>query len=192
MQPSWGMRDEKTTTRHDESNGAAASLATLGEIAHGDELAAGSGRRLGHAAGALGRGLAAGLFGTAVMTAVQMIEMKVRDREPSTAPADAVKKIFGIEPKDERAEQRLAQLVHFAYGTAWGGVRGVLDEAGLGKVGGPVAHFLAVWGAAAAMLPALDLAPPPTEWSGEQIATDALHHAVYAAATSAAYEWLSA
>lgn len=141
-------------------------------------------------AGAFGRGLVAGLVGTAVMTVVQTIEMKVRDREPSTAPAEAVKKLFGVEPRDEQAEQRLAQVVHFAYGTAWGGVRGLLDVAGLGRVGGPIAHFLAVWGAAGVMLPALDLAPPPTEWSKEELATDALHHAVYAAATSATYAWL--
>lgn len=157
----------------------------LGEWAGGD-----TGHRLGAVAGAFGKGLAAGLVGTAVMTLGQMIEMKVQDREPSTAPADAVKKILRIEPRDERAEQRLAQVVHFAYGTAWGGVRGLLGAAGLGRVGAPVAHFLAIWGAAAAMLPALDLAPPPTEWSKEQMATDALHHAVYAVATSATYAWL--
>lgn len=170
-------------------------LASLDEMAHGDDLrdlgGGDTGRRLGAVAGAFGKGLAAGLVGTAVMTAVQMVEMKVQDREPSTMPADAVKKILRIEPRDEQAEQRLAQLVHFAYGTAWGGVRGLIDEAGLGRIGGPVVHFLAVWGAAAAMLPALDLAPPPTEWSKEQVATDALHHAVYAAATSATYSWLN-
>lgn len=169
-------------------------LASFGELAHGDDLAAfdgAAGTRLGHAASSFGKGLAAGLFGTAVMTAVQMVEMKIQGREPSTAPADAVKKIFGIQPKDEQSEQRLAQAVHFAYGTAWGGVRGLFDEAGFGRVGGPLAHFAAVWGAAAAMLPALDLAPPPSDWSKAQIATDGLHHAVYAAATSAAYAWLS-
>ena len=187
------MRDETMDPAHTHSH-EPEPLASFGELAHGDDLAAfgnGTGSRLGHAASSFGKGLAAGLFGTAVMTAVQMVEMKIQDREPSTAPADAVKKIFGIEPKDEQAEQRLAQLVHFAYGTAWGGMRGLLDEAGLGRVGGPLTHFAAVWGAAAAMLPALDLAPPPSEWSKEQIATDALHHAVYAAATSAAYAWLS-
>lgn len=171
-----------------------APLAPLAEIAHGDDLrgwtGGDSGHRLGAVAGAFGKGLAAGLVGTAVMTVVQTIEMKLRDREPSTVPAAAVEKIFGIRPRDERAEKRLAQLVHFAYGTAWGGVRGLLGAAGLGRVGAPVAHFLAVWGAAAAMLPALDLAPPPTEWSREQVAIDGLHHAVYAAATSATYTWL--
>ena len=169
-------------------------FATFGETAHGDPLdrrAAGRpGATLGDFAGAFGKGLAAGLVGTAVMTAVQAVEMKITGREASAAPARAVEKIFGIEPRDERAERRLAQLVHFAYGTAWGGVRGVIDRAGLGPVAGPLAHFAAVWGAAAAMLPALDLAPPPSEWSKGEVATDALHHAVYAAATSATWAWL--
>jgi hypothetical protein len=36
------------------------------------------------------------------------------------------------------------------------------------------------------MLPALGLAPPPTEWPKKQIAVETFHHAVYAAATGAA------
>lgn len=169
-------------------------LATLGELDQDDGLAAfGRGRSshtAGELAGAFGKGLAAGLVGTAVMTIVQTIEMKLQDREASKVPAEAVEKVFGIQPRDEKAEQRLAQLVHFAYGTAWGGVLGVLERTRLGRVGAPLAQFGAVWGTAAAMLPALDLSPPPTEWSKQQIATDALHHAVYSAAAGATYAWL--
>ncbi len=150
----------------------------------------GLGQRLGAAAADLGKGLAAGLLGTLAMTLVQRIEMEINGREASTMPADAVEKIFGLEPRDERARARLAELAHWAYGTAWGGARGLLAAGGLGGIGGTLAHFAAVWGAAAALLPALDLSPPPTEWSREQVAIDALHHAVYAAATGAAFAWL--
>lgn len=176
-----------------------APLATLGELDEGHGLAtfgrdrsrhARTSHTVGDLAGAFGKGLAAGLVGTAVMTLVQTIEMKLNDREASKVPAEAVEKVFGIEPRDEKAEERLSQLVHFAYGTAWGGVLGVLERAGLGRVGAPLAHFGAVWGTAAAMLPALGLAPPPSEWSKQEIATDALHHAVYSAAAGAAYAWL--
>lgn len=160
----------------------------------GDGLAALGRRHSGHTAGelagAFGKGLAAGLIGTAVMTVVQTIEMKLTDREPSNVPAEAVEKVFGIQPRDEKAEQRLAHFVHFAYGTAWGGVLGLLEQTRLGKVGAPAVHLATVWGAAAAMLPALDLAPPPTEWSKQEIGTDVLHHAVYSAAAGAAYAWL--
>ena len=40
------------------------------------------------------------------------------------------------------------------------------------------------------MLPSLGVAPPITEWGAEEIAIDAFHHAMYAAATGMAYEWL--
>lgn len=37
-------------------------------------------------------------------------------------------------------------------------------------------------------LPALEIAPPSVFWAREEIAIDAFHHAVYAAATGIAYE----
>jgi hypothetical protein len=141
-------------------------------------------------AAAVGKGLAAGLLGTAVMTAGQMVEMKLEDREPSSMPADAVKKVFGLETRSEADEQRLAQLVHWGYGTAWGGVRGLLGGLGLGCGAATLVHLAAVWGAALVMLPALDLTEPATEWPPKQLGVDLLHHAVYAGAVGAAYAWL--
>ena len=43
--------------------------------------------RTGDVAGAVGRGLAAGVAGTALMTLSSTIEMKVQGREASSAPA---------------------------------------------------------------------------------------------------------
>jgi hypothetical protein len=37
------------------------------------------------------------------------------------------------------------------------------------------------------MLPALDVAPPLTEWGAKEVAIDAFHHLVYATATGFAY-----
>lgn len=186
-------------------------LASFGEVAHGDldevrdlaervderpavsprrEIARRTGRRVAHVAGDFGRGLAAGLVGTAVMTLGQRLEMKRSGRPPSKAPAEAVEKVFGVRPPDDRAEQRLAQIAHFAYGTGWGGLRGLLASAGLGRLSAPLVHFVAISAAAAAMLPALGLAPPPTRWSRKQVLTDALHHGVYAAATGIVFSLL--
>jgi hypothetical protein len=41
-------------------------------------------------------------------------------------------------------------------------------------------------------LPALEVAPPAIFWDRREIATDLLHHAVYATATGAAYQLLAA
>jgi hypothetical protein len=139
----------------------------------------------------IGRGVLSGAAGTAALTVVQMLEMKTQNREPSTAPAEAVEKVLDIEPKDDRAEQRLANVAHWAYGTAWGVPRAVLGAIGLRGAWGTALHFGMVWGSALVMLPGLDVAPPPKEWGREELVKDALRHAVYAAAAGMAYAWLS-
>ena len=143
--------------------------------------------RAGDVAGAVGKGLVAGAIGTAAMTVSSTIEAKVRGRQGSTAPADAAAKVLGIEPKDEAAESRFSNLVHWAYGTSWGGFRGLLGGLGLTGPAGAAAHFGAVWGGGLVMLPALEVAPPVSEWGTTELAIDAWHHAVYTVATSLAY-----
>lgn len=142
-------------------------------------------------ASAVGKGLAAGLLGTAAMTVSSTLEMKLTGRGSSDTPAQAAGKVLGVQPRDEVGKQRFSQIAHWGYGTAWGAVRGLLEEAGIRGPAAGVVHFLMVWGAAQAMLPGLGVAPPATEWSAEELATDLLHHAVYAAATSAAYDFIN-
>ena len=72
-------------------------------------------------------------------------------------------------------------------GGARGAVRGLLELAGLDFAKATAAHFAEVWGSAQALLPSLGVAPPPWRTEPQEIAIDALHHAVYAAATGAAY-----
>ena len=145
---------------------------------------------LGDVAAAVGRGLFAGCFGTAMMTLSSTIEMKFRERPPSTTPADAVSKVLGIQPLDEERKQRLSNLVHFGYGTLWGSARALLDVNGIRGKDALLTYFAAVWGTALVLLPSLRVAPPITEWSTDEIAIDAFHHLVYITATSLAYSAL--
>ncbi|MEA2136860.1 MAG: hypothetical protein QOG56_10 [Solirubrobacteraceae bacterium] len=139
----------------------------------------------------VGRGLAAGLAGTAAMTVSSTIEMRRRGRASSTAPADASAKVLGIESfVDDGAKARFATLVHWGYGTGWGVVRALLGETSLSPASAGAAHLAAVWGSEAAMLPALGVAPPFFTWGASEVAIDVWHHAVYAAATGLAYELL--
>ena len=139
---------------------------------------------------AVGKGLVAGLVGTAAMTLSSTIEMKLREREASDAPSKAAGKVLGIQPRHPEGQKRFANVVHWGYGTAWGVARGLIGTTGLeGAVAG-VAHFAAVWSAEQAMLPTLGVTPPLTEWDPEEIAIDVFHHAVYAAATGWAYDRL--
>jgi hypothetical protein len=137
----------------------------------------------------IGRGLVAGLAGTAAMTVSSTLEARLRGRRPSTAPARATAKVLGIKEFDsDLASARFNDLSHWGYGTGWGIVRGLLAAAGLSPTAATLAHGAAVYGAEQVTLPALDIAPPAIFWSKTEIAIDAFHHAVYAAATGLAYQ----
>src|SRR5579875_1839662 len=134
--------------------------------------------RIGDVAGAIGKGLIAGLIGTAAITASTMIEARIRGRGQSSAPADAAGKV------------RFSNAVHWGYGTMWGATRGLLGAGGLNGLIASAAHFRAVWSTALVMLPALGVSPPVTKWGAREIAIDGLHHLIYAAAVGLAYNLL--
>ncbi len=141
-------------------------------------------------ASSVGKGLFAGLIGTAAMTASSTLEMKVRDRAGSSAPADAALKVLRVEPADDAARERFSKLMHWGYGTGWGAARGVLGAAGLGGLPATALHFSAVWGSETVMLPTLEVAPPITTWGAKEVGIDIFHHLVYAVSTNAAYQWM--
>lgn len=145
------------------------------------------GHMLDRIATAVGKGLIAGAAGTAAMTISSTLESKLRDREPSSAPSDAAGKVLGVQPRNPEGRARFATVVHWSYGTGWGVARGITALAGLRGPAAAAAHFGAVWGSSLVMLPALDVAPPPWKTPPGELAVDALHHLVYAAATSAAW-----
>jgi hypothetical protein len=139
----------------------------------------------------IGKGLVAGFVGTAAMTVSSTLEAKLRGREPSSAPARATAKALGIKEFDGPiAEARFNDLSHWGYGTGWGVVRGLLAATGMPSRAATLAHGAAIYGAAQATLPALEVAPPVVFWAPEEIAIDAFHHLVYAATTGIAYELL--
>ena len=140
----------------------------------------------------VGRGLAAGLAGTAVMTISSTIEQKLRRRPPSTAPADAAAKVLGIHSfPSATVKSAFSNAVHWSYGTGWGAVRALLGRR-LSPGAATATHLAALWGSEQVMLPALEVAPPVTMWGREEVAIDGFHHLVYATATGIAYGLLSA
>ena len=147
--------------------------------------------RVGEVASAAGRGLVAGAVGTAAMTASSTLEVKLRDREGSTAPTDAAAKVLGIQPRDPAGRARFSNVVHWSYGTGWGAVRGLIAAAGLSGPRATGAHFAAIWPGALVMLPSLGVAPPPWKWGATELGIDAMHHLVYVTATSVAYAAIS-
>ncbi len=145
---------------------------------------------LGNIASAVGRGLFAGAIGTAAMTGSSAIEARLRNRESSSAPADAASKVLGVAPRDEAGKARFSTVVHWSYGTSWGAVRGLLGAGGVDGAKATGVHFATIWGGAQVMLSVLDVAPPPWETEPKEIAIDAFHHAVYVVATAIAFSAL--
>jgi hypothetical protein len=139
----------------------------------------------------VGKGVVAGVAGTAAMTVSSTVEAKVRRRPFSTAPADAAAKVLGISSfTGDGARGRFSNLVHWGYGTGWGVTRGLLRASGLSPAAATATHLAAVWGSEQVMLPALSVAPPITMWGRDEAAIDGFHHAVYAIGTGVAYELL--
>lgn len=73
-------------------------------------------------AASVGKGLFAGLAGTAVMTVSSTLEANLSGRGPSSTPADAISAALRVRPEGETGEQRLSTVAHWGYGTAWGAV----------------------------------------------------------------------
>jgi hypothetical protein len=139
----------------------------------------------------VGKGLVAGFIGTAAMTVSSTVEMKLRRRQASSAPARATAKLLGIKEFDSAlAQARFNDLSHWGYGTSWGVLRGLLAATGMPARTATALHGAAIYGSAQVTLPALEVAPPVVFWPRKEIAIDAFHHLVYATATGIAYEAL--
>ena len=68
--------------------------------------------------------------------------------------------------------------------------RAMLAVFGLSPVAATAAHFAAVQGASMAMLPGLDVAPPPHKWGLKEIVLESFHHLVYALVTGLTFGFL--
>ena len=147
---------------------------------------------LGEVASALGKGLLAGLAGTVAITVSQMIEMKITGRKPSEAPVKVAAQVTGAAPANDSEKEKVSNEIHFAYGTSWGAVRGLIGLAGLKGLPATAVHFAAIWAAELIMLPKYDAAPPVNEQEPKSVAIDAFHHAVYAVASGLVYDALDA
>jgi hypothetical protein len=135
-------------------------------------------------------GLLAGVAGGAAMSISTNTEMRLRGRPPSRVPAQTVERLVGID-LDERAEQLLTTAGHVATSAALGVVRGVIDAAGIPRGLGAAAFVSIAYLPDFVVIPALGNAPPPWRWSAIDLATSALHHGVYSAATTVAFARIS-
>lgn len=140
---------------------------------------------------ACGLGAAAGLAGALAMSASTNAEMRLRGRGPSHAPAEAVAGLLGVSSRGRRRRQLLGLGGHLATAVSFGVVRGLLDRMGLGSRAAGAALFAGAMIPETVVVPALGAADAPWRWSPTDTAVSLVHHAVFAAATTAAYERLA-
>ena len=139
-------------------------------------------------ADAVGRGLVAGGIGTVALTLAENAEIRLTGRQPSTVPGQVGVKLLGRDPQTEpEFVQRLSPIVHWSHGIALGGVRGLLDVVGLGRLTATLVFVPLVWGGDAGLYRALGIADAPWRWKRSELLTDLFGKSVLAVATSLAY-----
>ena len=153
--------------------------------------------------GALARGLAAGVAGTAAMTGFQELVRRVRGdggrpprRWADTPAAAQIGKRLLEGVFEQRVTLRRAPLLthafHWGYGTALGGLYGLVQGTvranpwamGLGFGG-------TAWALSYAELVPMGLQKPPWEYEPAAIATDLSYHLVYGLGVAGGFEALN-
>jgi len=138
----------------------------------------------------MGRGAAAGLVGTVVMTAFQkLVEMPLTGRPESYAPAQFAERL-GIRKRRGRRRRQLNYGTHFALGAGWGLARGVAGRAGLSGPKAVGAVFGAMWPGDVILVAALGI-DEPWRWSARDLTIDVVDKFVLAAATGLAFDRLA-
>jgi hypothetical protein len=153
-------------------------------------------------AAGIGRGVLAGVAGTAVMTAYQLAVARARGKPLSTpvprtwadapAPAQVAKKAADALGKGRRITKKqvplLTNVMHWAYGVGWGAAYGgVAAAVGASAVGGGLVFGTGVWAASYGELVPLGIYKPPWAYPAEEVALDLSYHLVYGAAVAGAY-----
>lgn len=146
---------------------------------------------LGKLGTAVGRGLIAGIAGTAALTVSQWVERKITGEPASFAPGDAASKALGIEAADREDWGKFSNEVHWTYGTLWGVNRGLLSLTGIKGWPATAIHFAAIYYTAIRVEPDFEVAPPLNEWSKTELGVFALHHVFYAVVAGVVFDAMS-
>jgi hypothetical protein len=139
-------------------------------------------------ASSVGRGVAAGVAGSVVMTAFQkFIEMPITGRDDSYAPAKLGKKLLPVDPSTDEGRKRLNYAMHFSLGAMWGAGYGVASHAGLRGPRAIAATFAAIYANDVLTTTALGLTNP-LKWSRQDLVVDVVNKFVQVTATGVIFD----
>jgi hypothetical protein len=159
---------------------------------------------------ALVRGLAAGVIGTAAMTAAQVLPSKLKSSEDTSGgqensprdpweeapvPALVAKRIAeGVFHKEVSPDliPVLTNAMHWGYGTTWGAVYGLTHARTSGRpLRNGVMFGVAVWALSYVQLVPMGLYEPPWKYSPKELASDVGYHLAYGAGVGAGHSLIS-
>jgi hypothetical protein len=149
-------------------------------------------RRPRHLVTAAGRGVVAGLAGTAVMTAVEQVEQRVTHRPDSYVPARALLTLMGRRPGDGDRPPGWNHAMHWGTGAVLGALSGVWAATGLRGPRAHLAHTVVRLAFDQTVENATGVGAPPRTWPLREQAVDVGHKAVYSFATCLVAERLVA
>jgi hypothetical protein len=138
----------------------------------------------------VGRGVVAGVGGTALMTAFQkLVEMPLTKRADSYAPANFAEKVTPVSTDSAQGRRRLNLVTHFALGTMWGAAYGIAAAKGLRGQRAVNTVFGVVYVGDVVLNTALGLYQP-RQWSAKDVAIDVVDKYVQAQGTGAVFDRL--
>jgi uncharacterized membrane protein YagU involved in acid resistance len=159
-----------------------------------------------HPIAALLRGVVAGVVGTGAMTAAQVLPQKLQsadeqpgggDDEPqdpweqAPVPALVAKRIAeGVFHKEIPADKidLVTNVMHWSYGTTWGGVYGLLHERAAERpLRSGMTFGIGVWAMSYLQLVPMGLYQPPWEYDPRELSMDVGYHLAYGAGAGLAH-----
>ncbi len=135
---------------------------------------------------AIGAGMAAGLVGTAVMTAFEKLEQRVTGRPSSFVPAHTLERLLRLPHRPDQERRVLNHVMHWGTGAVVGALRGVMAEAGLRGPRASAMHTVVRLTVDQTLENATGVGAPPWTWPRDEQVIDVGHKAVYSFATGAA------
>jgi uncharacterized membrane protein YagU involved in acid resistance len=159
--------------------------------------------------GSVGRGLAAGVLGTAVMTGWQILAAKPQGSEEvaenassvpadpweqASVPAKVAKRVGeGVFKRDVSPDliPLLTNAMHWGYGTGWGSVYGlVAGSRGRSRLRDGALFGAGVWVMSYVQLVPMGLYDPPWTYPAKELALDLSYHLAYGAGLAGGYRIL--
>jgi hypothetical protein len=160
---------------------------------------------------AVALGLAAGVIGTGAMTAWQELSAKLAPSggdgadsgggEPASpwdeapVPAQLARRIIGGVFEKEVSPDSiplLTNVMHWAYGTGWGAVFGIVAESVRPPtIRGGALFGIGVWASSYAELVPMGLYAPPWTYGAKSVALDVSYHLAYGLGTASGWRLLA-